>query len=139
MPYLDGGAPPLTDEQKDFWLEHGYIKIPRCFSREQSDAFSSTVWDRLGADPNDRSTWPTDKLNMPGHSVVSCKEFAPKAWAAICELVGGEEKVADWCKDWKDGWIVNPGREAPATSWPATLTPPSIGTQASLNITLTTS
>jgi hypothetical protein len=46
-----------------------------------------------------------------GHSVISCKEFAPKAYYAMCELVGGEEKVDDWCKDWKDGFIPNFGRE----------------------------
>ncbi|KAK3676488.1 hypothetical protein LTR78_003764 [Recurvomyces mirabilis] len=110
MPYIDSDIPALTEEQKQFWLEHGYIKIPQCFSREKSDAFTSTVWTRLGADPNDKSTWPPDKMNMPGHSAVSAKEFAPKAWAAMCELVGGEEKVSDWCRDWKDGWIVNLGK-----------------------------
>ncbi|KAK5132577.1 hypothetical protein LTR08_008836 [Meristemomyces frigidus] len=47
---------------------------------------------------------------MPGHTVISCKEFAPKAYAAMCELVGGEDKVADWCKDWKDGFIPNFGK-----------------------------
>ncbi len=42
--------------------------------------------------------------------MVSAKEFAPKAWYAISELVGGEDRVADWCKYWKDGWIVNFGK-----------------------------
>jgi len=110
MPYINGDVPALTEEQKQFWLENGFIKIPQCFSREQSDAFTASVWTRLGADANDKSTWPTEKSNMPGLTVVSAKEFAPKAWSAICELVGGEDKVADWCKDWKDGWIVNFGK-----------------------------
>ncbi|TKA71354.1 hypothetical protein B0A55_05132 [Friedmanniomyces simplex] len=110
MPYLNGHQPALTEEQKQFWLEHGYVKIPKCFTREASDGFTHSIWARLGADPNDKSTWPTEKINMPGHTVVSCKEFAPKAWAAMCELVGGEDKVADFCKDWKDGFIPNFGK-----------------------------
>jgi len=112
MPFVNEQEPGLTEEQKQFWLEHGYVKIPRCFSREQSDAFTSSIWARLGADRNDKSTWPTEKMNMPGHTVISCKEFAPKAYAAMCELVGGEDKIEDWCKDWKDGFIPNFGNPA---------------------------
>ncbi len=100
MPYIDSDVTPLTEEQKQFWLEHGYVKIPKCFTREQADAFSATVWTRIDADPNDKSTWPTEKRNLPGFSVVSSKEFAPKAYAAICEIVGGEDKIEDWCKNW---------------------------------------
>ncbi|KAK3109415.1 hypothetical protein LTR53_017359 [Teratosphaeriaceae sp. CCFEE 6253] len=111
MPYIDTPEPALTDEQKQFWLEHGYIKLTNCFTRETSEAFSSPVWARLGADPNDKSTWPAkERMNMPGHTVVSCKDFAPKAWAATCELVGGEEKIADWTKDWSDKFIPNFGK-----------------------------
>ncbi|KAK5169180.1 uncharacterized protein LTR77_006489 [Saxophila tyrrhenica] len=114
MPYLENDIPPLTEEQKQFWLENGFIKIPKCFSREKSDAWTNSFWTRIGAEPNDKSTWPTEKINMPGHSVVPAKQFAPKAWAAMCELVGGEDKVTDWCKEWKDGWIPNFGK--PGTS-----------------------
>jgi hypothetical protein len=99
----------LSDEQKQFFLEHGFIKIPNCFSREAAEKFTSSVWIRLGASPTDKSTWPTEKLNMPGHVQTSCQEFAPKAYAAMCELVGGEDRVADWCKYWKDSFIVNLG------------------------------
>jgi hypothetical protein len=47
---------------------------------------------------------------MPGHTVVSVSDFAPKAWEAICELVGGQDRVADWCKGWRDLWIINLGK-----------------------------
>ena len=100
----------LTEKQKQFWLEHGFLKLENCFSREAAADFTSSVWTRLGASPDDKSTWPTEKINMPGFTVVSAKEFAPKAWHAICEISGGEDKIADWCKDWKDGWIVNLGK-----------------------------
>lgn len=57
MPYMNSNYPALTDEQKQFWLERGFIKIEKAFTREQSDAFTSSIWTRLGADPNDQSTW----------------------------------------------------------------------------------
>lgn len=88
MPLINDEQPRLTEEQKQFWLEHGYIKIPQCFTREASDAFTSSMWTRLGYSPDDKSTWAEDKINMPGHTVVSAKEFAPKAWVAMCELFG---------------------------------------------------
>jgi hypothetical protein len=100
----------LTEEQKEHWLKHGFIKVPQCFTREAAAAFTSSVWTRLGVSPTDKSTWTKEKVNMPGHTKVNVEEFAPKAWHAICDLVGGADRVADWCKDWKDGWIVNMGK-----------------------------
>ena len=110
MPFISHKPSALTEEQKRFWLEHGYVKIPNCFTREASDSFTSSIWTRLGASPTDKSTWPTEKINMPGHTLIPCKDFAPKAWAAMCELVAGEDKIEDWCKDWKDGFIPNFGK-----------------------------
>lgn len=110
MPSATNDQYALTEEQKQFWLENGFVKIPKCFSREAAKKFTSSVWARLGVSSTDQSTWPTDRVNMPGHTIVPCRDFAPKAFAAMCELVGGEDRVADWCKDWKDGFIVNLGK-----------------------------
>jgi hypothetical protein len=110
MPATNQDQYSLTEEQKQHWLEHGFIKLTDCFSREAAEQFTSSVWTRVGASPDDKSTWPTEKLNMPGHTKVPVKDFAPKAYYAIADLVGGEDKIADWCKDWKDGWIVNFGK-----------------------------
>lgn len=110
MPAANVDQYALTEEQKQHWLEHGFIKLEGCFSREAAEKFTSSLWTRLGASPEDKSTWLLDKLNMPGHTAVPAKDFAPKAYYAIAELVGGEDRIADWCKLWKDGWIVNFGR-----------------------------
>lgn len=101
---------PLTEEQKQHWLEHGFIKIPQCFTKQDADNWTASIWARLGISPTDKSTWNTERVNMPGHTVVDVKDFAPKAWDAICELVGGEERVTDWCKGWRDSWIINLGK-----------------------------
>lgn len=60
-------------------------------------------------DPNDKSTWSRERTNMPQHGRIPVSEVAPAAWAAICELCGGEDRVADGGKLWSDGFIVNLG------------------------------
>jgi hypothetical protein len=46
---------------------------------------------------------------MPFFNEFSVSEFAPKAWAGICSLLGGSERVDSNASTWKDGFIVNLG------------------------------
>lgn len=99
----------LTPEQVEHFLEFGYVKIPAAFTREKAQEFTHDVWIRLGMDPNDKSTWTKNRINMPHHREELVQTFAPKAWAAICELLGGEERVDPVNATWNDGLIVNLG------------------------------
>lgn len=63
-------------------------------------------------DPNDKSTWHTARTNMPSHQTHDARAFAPRAWAAICELLGGEERVGPASRQWRDSLIVNLGSPA---------------------------
>lgn len=103
----------LTEAQKAQFLDHGFVKISQCFTRAQAADFTSTIWTRLGMDPNDKSTWTNEKTNMSWHRHIAVSEFAPKAWAAMCELLGGEERISDSpeFRGWSDGFIVNLGKE----------------------------
>lgn len=47
----------LSLEEVEHFLEHGWIKLSDCFTREQAAEIQSTLWTRLGMDPNDMSTW----------------------------------------------------------------------------------
>ncbi|KAI0180946.1 dihydrofolate reductase-like domain-containing protein [Hypoxylon sp. FL1284] len=105
---------PLTREQKDFFLEHGYLKLTNCFTREQAAEVTEGVWTRLGMSPTDQSTWTKERTNMPSHRSFDSATFAPRAWAAICELCGGEERVAPESRQWRDSLIVNLGTAAGA-------------------------
>ncbi|KAI0386126.1 hypothetical protein F5Y04DRAFT_243397 [Hypomontagnella monticulosa] len=100
---------PLTQEQKDFFLAHGYLKLSDCFTREQAADVTEGVWTRLGMSPTDKSTWTKERTNMPSHRTFDVAEFAPKVWAAICELCGGEDRVAPDSRRWRDSLIVNLG------------------------------
>ncbi|KAK7059863.1 hypothetical protein R3P38DRAFT_3168314 [Favolaschia claudopus] len=111
MSLVSNTAYALSVQDKEHFLTHGFVHLKNCFSRKASDAFSKDVWTRLGMSPTDKSTWHTERTNMPAHGTVLVSEFAPKAWSAICELVGGEEKVTDETKSWGDNFIVNLGKE----------------------------
>lgn len=99
----------LTEEQKEHFMKYGYVKIPKCFTREKASEWTKDVWTRLGMSPTDKSTWTQERINMPFHRRELCQTFAPKAWAGICELLGGEERVAADSAMWSDGLIVNLG------------------------------
>ncbi|KAI1772391.1 hypothetical protein F4818DRAFT_444216 [Hypoxylon cercidicola] len=100
---------PLTQEQKDFFLANGYLKLTGCFTQEQADEVTEGVWTRLGMSPTDKATWTRERTNMPSHRSFDCKFFAPRAWEAVCELCGGEDRVNPECRLWRDSLIVNLG------------------------------
>ncbi|XXG96596.1 p-nitrophenyl phosphatase [Hypoxylon texense] len=100
---------PLTQEQKDFFLAHGYLKLTNCFTAEQAADVTEGVWTRLGMSPTDKATWTRERTNMPSHRSFDCATFAPKAWQAICEVCGGEDRVNPESRLWRDSLIVNLG------------------------------
>ncbi|KAJ7154541.1 hypothetical protein C8R46DRAFT_439619 [Mycena filopes] len=111
MSPVDSPSDALTPEQKSHFLKHGFIRLRDCFSREAAEEFTTNLWTRLGMSPTDKSTWNAERINMPSHTAVPIADFAPKAWRAICALVGGEDRISDATKVWKDSFIVNLGTE----------------------------
>ncbi|KIJ30671.1 hypothetical protein M422DRAFT_267717 [Sphaerobolus stellatus SS14] len=85
--------PALSEEQRQHFLEHGWVRIPKAISPENIEKFSSDVWVRLGYDKDDMSTWKQEQIHLPRHREIQWKEFTPKAWSAICEILGGEDKI----------------------------------------------
>lgn len=100
----------LTEAEKEHFLQNGFVRLKGCFTREQAEKVTGNLWTRLGMDPNDKSTWNRLRTNMPCQSTFSAEDFAPRAWAAICELLGGEDKInLERSKQWRDSLIVNLG------------------------------
>ncbi|TDZ24392.1 hypothetical protein Cob_v003053 [Colletotrichum orbiculare MAFF 240422] len=111
-------AEPLTEGQKEHFRANGWLRLSHCFTQEQADWVTKDVWTRLGADPADKATWKA-LTNMPHHRSFDCSEFSPRAWAAICELCGGEDRVAPESKEWRDSLIVSLGSEEHAGTDPS--------------------
>lgn len=100
--------PPLTDEQKEHFIAHGWLHLTECFTKEQAEWVIQDLWTRLGMDPSDKSTWE-ERKNMPFQRSFDASLLAPKAWAAITELCGGEDRLTEKSCEWRDGLIVNLG------------------------------
>ncbi|KAI0633815.1 hypothetical protein C8Q77DRAFT_814098 [Trametes polyzona] len=102
----------LTAEQRTHFLEHGWVRIPKAVKEEYLRAFTENVWVRLGYDPEDKSTWEKEKIHMPRHREIPTREFIPKAWGAMCELLGGEDRIDPTLfESCGDSLIVNLGAE----------------------------
>ncbi|KAI9147141.1 hypothetical protein HJFPF1_13173 [Paramyrothecium foliicola] len=101
----------LTPDQVTSFMKYGFLRLPGAIKLEDCDRWAKDVWHRLGMDPNDKSTWTSERIHMAKLHNTPAKEIAPAAWAAICELCGGEERIAKGGEMWTDGFIVNLGSE----------------------------
>lgn len=98
----------LQDPDIQFFMTYGYLKVPGCFTRVQCEHLMGDLWQRMGISP-DKSTWTQERFNVPGRHDFSLRSFAPRAWAAICDLLGGEERLEEGSDYWNDSFIVNLG------------------------------
>ncbi|KAI0366675.1 hypothetical protein BV20DRAFT_637988 [Pilatotrama ljubarskyi] len=114
----------LTKNEIDFFMENGYLVVKQAFSREKAAEFTREMWVRLGLDPNDPETWPTDRdrIHMPVHRREPVATFAPRVWEIMKELLGGEERIDEASSTWGDSFIVNLG--TPALAAQRTPVPP---------------
>ncbi|KAI0930658.1 hypothetical protein AcW1_003624 [Taiwanofungus camphoratus] len=102
----------LTLEQRAHFLEQGWVKIQKAVLEEIIARLTDNVWMRLGYDPEDKSTWKKEKIHMPRHREIPTKDFMPKAWGAMCELLGGEDRIDHTLfESCGDSLIVNLGNE----------------------------
>ncbi|KZO95317.1 hypothetical protein CALVIDRAFT_516077 [Calocera viscosa TUFC12733] len=100
----------LTKEQVQHFMEKGYLKLPKAFTKEKASEWLSDLWVRLGMDAEDKSTWTQERIHMPHFRRELVSDFCPQAWGAMCELLGGVDRVSEGSAVWNDGFIVNLGR-----------------------------
>ncbi|MES2463103.1 MAG: hypothetical protein V4671_21165 [Armatimonadota bacterium] len=105
----------LTQEQVEHFLSRGFCVVKNAFSHEDARSWTDKIFPRLGYDENDISTWEQHRIHMPAHQRISAAEFAPKAWGAMCELLGGEDRLQP--PTWGDSFIVNLGQPEDAEKW----------------------
>jgi hypothetical protein len=83
----------LSDYDIEHFIDLGHVRVKECFSREVAREWSDRAFVRLGYDREDRATWKESRIHMPCSSEVRMEEFSPKLWRAVCELLGGENRV----------------------------------------------
>lgn len=108
---MGGKYQVLTEEQATQFVERGFVRVEGCFARDVAERAMAEMWSRLGYEAEDPSTWVDKRIHMPSLNRFEVKDFAAKAWAAACDLVGGEARVKQPCS-WSDGFIVNLGVRA---------------------------
>jgi hypothetical protein len=99
---------PLDDRQVQQFLDTGYVVLENCFDAASAAPIVDRAWERLGVDRDDPATWDRPRVHLPSIEHVDAAEFAPAAFAAACQLLGGEDRVqTPW--HWSDGIIANLG------------------------------
>ena len=110
----------LTDPQAKHFLENGYVIIEDCLDRSLAAEWTRRAFARLGYDPANPDTWEEEIVWMDRESIVPVKEISPKAWGAICDVIGGEDRIEEETKriegnhfttinssEWSDAFVVN--------------------------------
>jgi Phytanoyl-CoA dioxygenase (PhyH) len=110
----------LSDEQVQSFLDKGYLVVKDCLDISIANRWIDEAYDRLGYDKHDPSTWTKDIIWMDHKNQMPVREVAPKAWAAILEVAGGEDRLEtqvmgkpathfSWINSfvWSDAFIVN--------------------------------
>jgi len=102
----------LTPEQRVHFLEHGWVKVPNAVPKENIELYTKDIWIRLGYDKDDPSTWEEERFRMPRQREMPWAQFAPKGYGAICEIVGGADRLDPKIFDKAgDSLITNFGKE----------------------------
>ena len=110
----------LTPEQRQHFIEKGYVTIKGTLDRGLAKKWTDEAYGRLGYDPVDRSTWKKDIVWMDRNHIAPIKDISPRAWAALCDVCGGEDRIETKvmeiesqhfttinATEWSDAFIVN--------------------------------
>jgi hypothetical protein len=98
----------LSDAEIDHFLRRGFVKIPQALDRDLAKRWVDASWARIGYDRDDHRTWKEPRVHFPRTEECDPREVAPRAWAAMCQLVGGEERI-HLPPVWGNGFIANYG------------------------------
>lgn len=98
----------ITNDQEEQFLRDGYCVVTNCFSREVAQEWTDRAFARLGYDRDDPTSWEEEIAILTETMNVKVKDFSPKAWGAICDVIGGEERQGGLYGDeWADCFLIN--------------------------------
>ena len=97
----------------DAFIARGFVVVRNCFSRRFAEQWTSGALRRLHCSPSDRASWPVGRMRAPESQRLDLRELSPRAWAAACQLIGGEQRAKTPCR-WGDGFLVNFGKDPTA-------------------------
>ena len=83
----------LTPEQNEQFLSEGHVVLKGAFDRDDSLAWVRDECLRAGYDVDDPKTWRKEYERMELHRHEPLATYAPAAWEASCDLMGGIGRV----------------------------------------------
>lgn len=83
----------LTDEQVQSFLDKGYLVVRDCLDMSVANRWIDEAYERLGYDKRNPATWVKDIVWLDHKNQMPVREIAPKAWDAILDVVGGEDRL----------------------------------------------
>ncbi|MCA9716228.1 MAG: hypothetical protein KC468_16220, partial [Myxococcales bacterium] len=116
----------LTPEELEHFIARGYVTIRDGFARARAQAWVDDSIQRVrddparwvkmylpgdpsrdlrGFDPARPETWTWARMDVEGRLRAPIAEFAPRVWGAICDLLGGPERVRT--REWTNYFAVN--------------------------------
>lgn len=104
MPVNVGG---LNETQVRQFLDQGWLVIPDCFDKKEARKWVQAAYARIGYDERRPKGWHEERVHIPSSASFRISEFAPKAWSAICALVGGVDRIeAPDLHSWLNSFII---------------------------------
>lgn len=103
-------AEQFTEEEYQFFIDNGFVVLEQCFDAGPGsivERWRNESWERAGVDPDDRDSWPITAKVLPRTEEVPVKEMAPRAYDAICRLLGGEDKLKNRNYCWGNNFLMN--------------------------------
>ena len=111
----------ISEEQERHFLEKGYLVVEGCVDPSLAARWTDRACARLGVRRDDPATWTKDIVWMDHETAAPVRGLSPRAWGAICDVAGGEERIETRVLglppaghftsinsfEWSDAFIVN--------------------------------
>ncbi len=104
----------LSEQDIQHFYDKGHIVIRGAFDPKFALEQTEAAWDWLGYDKNDPSTWEQPIIHMSslpdqsGYKKFKVKDMSPTIWGAICDLLGGEDRIkGGGSLEWSNHFIAN--------------------------------
>jgi hypothetical protein len=75
------------------FYDNGYFVVENALDETVRRRWVAGGFERLGYDPRDPATWAEEIIWMQYRNEMPIRELAPRAWDAILDVVGGEDRL----------------------------------------------
>ena len=103
----------LRPTEVEQFIECGFVAVRQAFSQDTAQAVLQWVWEKMGQDPHDRSTWTKPVVHLRDflHGEPFSQVYTPRLRAAMDDLLGADRYD---CPNRSGWWPVRfPGHHQP--------------------------